>query len=98
MLKPAWIAGILFWIFLVLSLALNEHYRWIDRIWSIALWLGLLGTAVYFVAGAIHNRSVSGASGYPRWLLRFAYDEEEREDTGRARMAKREGATGREET
>lgn len=77
MLKPTSIVGILFWIFFVLSLAVNEHYRWIDRIWSIALWLGLLVSAVYSLVRAIRSRSISGSSGYPRWFLRFAYDDDE---------------------
>lgn len=77
MFKPTSIVGVLFWIFFVLSLALNEHYRWIDRIWSIALWLGLLASTVYSLAWAIRSRSISGSSGYPRWFLRFAYDDDE---------------------
>jgi hypothetical protein len=97
-LKPRWIAGVLFWILFLLSLALNAKYRWIGWMWSIALWLGLLGTSIYFVARAVHNRSASGASGYPRWFLRFAYDDDEREDKGRALDAKRTSANGRKET
>lgn len=78
MSKLKWIAGVLFWILFLVSLALNTRYRWINWIWSIALWLGLLGTLIYFVARAIHNRSLSGTVGYPRWFLRFAFDEDER--------------------
>jgi len=67
---------------LPLSLALNEHYRWIDRIWSIALWILLLASVIYFIAQSIRRRSVAGTSGYPRWFLRFAYDDDERKEEG----------------
>lgn len=72
----------LFWIFFTLSLALNEHYQWIDRIWSIALWILLLASVIYFIAQSIRHRSVSVTRGYPRWFLRFAYDDDEREKEG----------------
>ncbi|HXU10149.1 MAG TPA: hypothetical protein VN743_14225 [Blastocatellia bacterium] len=76
--KSKWIAGVIFWILFLVSLALNARYRWINLIWSIALWLGLLGTSIYFVARAFHNRTLSGTAGFPRWFLRFAFDEDER--------------------
>ena len=77
MAKSKWIAGFLFWILFLVSLALNARYRWINWIWSIALWLGLLVTSIYFVARAIRNRNLSGTVGFPRWFLRFAFDEED---------------------
>ena len=80
MSKARWITGVLFWILFLVSLALNAQYRWINWIWSIALLFGLLVTSIYFVARAIHNRTLSGTLGYPRWFLRFAFDEDEREE------------------
>ena len=76
--KSKWIAGVIFWIFFLGSLALNARLRWINWIWSIALWLGLLVTSLYFVARAIHKRTLSGTVALPRWFLRFAFDEDER--------------------
>jgi len=80
MSKSKWIAGVLFWTIFLLSLALNARYRWINWIWSIALWLCLLAMSIYTVRRAIHHRTVSGTRGYPRWFLRFAFDEDEREE------------------
>jgi hypothetical protein len=77
--KSKWIAGVIFWISFLVSLALNARHRWINWIWSIALWLGLLVTSIYFVARAAHNRTLSGTPHYPRWFRRFAFDEDARE-------------------
>lgn len=74
-LRPKSIAGIAFWILFVLSLGLNERYRWIDRVWSTALWIFLLASTIYFIVHTLRYRSLTGVGGYPKWFLRFAYDD-----------------------
>ena len=79
-LRPKSIAGIVFWILFVLSLVLNERYRWIDRVWSVTLWIFLLATTVYFIAHTLRHRSLAGVSGYPKWFLRFSYDDDDEQE------------------
>jgi hypothetical protein len=77
------IAGIVFWILFVLSLALNERYRWVDQIWSVTLWFAVLGTLIYFMVESIRHRRVTSTRGYPRWFMRFAYDANEQQQRGK---------------
>ena len=78
-LKPRLIFGIAFWVLFLLSLAFFDRYRWVDRIWSSALWASLVATAIYSISQTIRNRGNRRTNRYPPWFLRFAYDDDDPE-------------------
>jgi hypothetical protein len=73
-MKSKWIAVIVFWFLLILSITWSEHHQWIDRVWAIALWIVVSATIAYFLSSS--TRRSDGNRGYPHWFTRFAYDED----------------------
>jgi hypothetical protein len=75
-MKVRWIAVLAFWLFAALSLAMYRHYPWIDAMWLGAFLFLALATSVYFVVDVVlHPRDPQSVNGYPRWFLRFAFDD-----------------------
>lgn len=80
--RAKWIVGGVFWILFLLSLALYQRNRWVDRVWSTAVWVFLSATFIYFIARSIRNRAIKGTGGYQQWFIRFAYDDEKGKKCG----------------
>ena len=87
-MKLKWVISMVFWIVLALSLALNERYQWIGRVWSVGLWLVVLASLMNFLTNFFRHGGARGPAsgwnrGYPRWFTRFAFDEDakNREDS-----------------
>src|ERR1019366_5667555 len=75
-MKLRWIAVLAFWLFAALSLAMYRRYPWIDAMWLGAFLFPAIATSVYFVVDVVlHPRDPQSVNGYPRWFLRFAFDE-----------------------
>jgi phosphoglycerol transferase MdoB-like AlkP superfamily enzyme len=74
------IVSFIIWGLLLLSVAVYQRHRWIDRIWLGAILAFLLLVTVNFVV-QLHRRdgdpSKVSYQGYPRWFIRFAFDEDE---------------------
>jgi len=74
-----WIPTLLFWTLFATSIGLGEHYRWLDTLWYAAGMLSILALSIYSLTYAIrysHEKGAFSVKGIPRWLERFALDED----------------------
>jgi hypothetical protein len=69
--RRSWIFGILFWVLFLISIWLNDRYRWLDAAWFIGM--VLLGTvaSILIVVEMARNRDGSGEYLYYKGVPRF---------------------------
>lgn len=77
--RKKWIPVAVFWCVFVLSVVLAQYFWWIGTIWTVLLLLVVVCVSVHSVLNA--GRDENGTAfqgGYPKWFLRFAFDEEQK--------------------
>src|SRR5579864_100434 len=85
-----WLACLVFWGVFSFSIAFDSRFPWLDTVWVFALCLAVFATLVNLILHWISGDAAGMIDrGYPRWFIRFAYDE--REDNADERTLQRPG-------
>jgi hypothetical protein len=79
-MKYRWLIAIAVWLVLGLSGYLYASHPWVETFWMFASILIVAATVVNFLfdfarPGAKAKQDATTRGGYPRWFLRFAYDD-----------------------
>ncbi len=78
-MRHKWLVSVGVWLLLGLSLYLYAHHAWVNVVWLFLSFLLIGATVINFLfdLGGPKSKSdeVITRGGYPRWFLRFAYDD-----------------------
>jgi hypothetical protein len=95
-MKVKWAIGVGFWVLLYASVKLLEQHAWIGPLSALLMWLFVVTMVINYGIEILRSRGASGKrtvsrTGYPRWLLRFAYDEDRSNALATGRLQKKRG-------
>ena len=69
--RRSWIFGILFWVLFLISIGLNDRYRWLDAAWFIGMVLIGAAASILIIVEMARNRDGSGEYLYYKGVPRF---------------------------
>ena len=102
-MKNKWAIAACFWILFYISVKILNRHTWIDTASASLISLFVVATVINYGIEIWRGRAVSGRrivshNGYPRWFLRFVYDDDtpaaSPKQTPVAKIGKRTGVSG----